>query len=180
LREKKTTTDDIDEILKQWESVQPQLNAWPMAIIGRISRMERAIDARMKTACSDFGVERWGFDVLATLRRAGTPFTLTPTQLYRSLLLTSGAMTNRLDRLESAGLVKRTTDPGDRRGLRIVLTEKGRELVDRMVVVHMELEAQMLAAIPMKQQLQLANLLRLLSHSIARSSDQLTEGEHHE
>jgi DNA-binding MarR family transcriptional regulator len=141
-----------------------------MAIIGRISRMERAIDERMRIACSRFGVERWGFDVLASLRRAGPPFTLTPTQLYRSLLLTSGAMTNRLDRLESAGLVKRMIDPEDRRGLRILLTAKGRELIDRMVVVHMELEAQMLAGIPIKQQRQLANLLRLLSNSIAHSN----------
>jgi DNA-binding MarR family transcriptional regulator len=89
-------------------------------------------------------------------------------------------MTNRLDRLEDAGFLKRTKDPNDRRGLRIVLTSKGRDLVDRMVVVHMEVEAEMLAAIPMKQQRQLADLLRLLSGSIERSNNQSSIGEHHE
>jgi DNA-binding MarR family transcriptional regulator len=178
--ERHVKADAIDEIQKQWKSVCPELNSWPMAIIGRISRLERGIDERMRAACAEFAVERWGFDVLATLRRAGSPFVLTPTQLYRSLLLTSGAMTNRLDRLEDAGLVKRTKDPNDRRGLRIVLTSKGRDLVDRMVVVHMEVEAEMLAAIPMKQQRDLANLLRLLSDSIERFNDQPSIGEHHE
>jgi DNA-binding MarR family transcriptional regulator len=178
--ERHVKADAIDEIQKQWKSVCPELNSWPMAIIGRISRLERGIDERMRAACAEFGVERWGFDVLATLRRAGSPFVLTPTQLYRSLLLTSGAMTNRLDRLEDAGLVKRTKDPNDRRGLRIVLTSKGRDLVDRVVVVHMEVEAEMLAAIPMKQQRDLANLLRLLSDSIERSNDLPSIGEHHE
>jgi DNA-binding MarR family transcriptional regulator len=89
-------------------------------------------------------------------------------------------MTNRLDRLEDAGLLKRTKDPNDRRGLRIVLTSKGRDLIDRMVVVHMEVEAEMLAAIPMKQQRHLADLLRLLSDSIERSNDQPSTGEHRE
>src|SRR3984885_11541830 len=73
--------DSIDEIQKQWKSACPELNSWPMAIIGRISRLERRIDERMRAACAEFGIERWGFDVLASLRRAGSPFVLTPTQL---------------------------------------------------------------------------------------------------
>jgi DNA-binding MarR family transcriptional regulator len=89
-------------------------------------------------------------------------------------------MTNRLDRLEDAGLLKRAKDPNDRRGLRIVLTSKGLDLIDRMVVIHMEVEAEMLVAIPMKEQRYLANLLRLLSDSIERSNDQPSRGEHHE
>lgn len=158
--------DALDRILKQWKTVRPDLNAWPMAVIGRISRLERLIDEQMKAACSGFGIERWGFDVLATLRRSGAPFALTPTQLYRSLLLTSGAITNRLDRLETAKLLVRSSDPNDRRGVLVKLTDKGLKLIDEAVIAHMEIEARMLSQLSLKSQKELADLLRQVSYSI--------------
>lgn len=159
-------TDALDKILKQWKTVRPDLNAWPMAVIGRISRLERLIDKQMKPVCSRFGIERWGFDVLATLRRSGAPFALTPTQLYRSLMLTSGAITNRLDRLEAAKLLVRSNDPNDRRGVLVKLTDKGLKLIDEAVIVHMEVEARMLSQLSLKSQKELADLLRQVSYSI--------------
>ena len=84
--------DPVDKILKQWARERPDLDVTPMGIIGRISRLERLIDEQMKAVCSTFNLERWGFDVLASLRRSGKPYRLTPTQLYNSLMLTSGAI----------------------------------------------------------------------------------------
>jgi DNA-binding MarR family transcriptional regulator len=159
-------SDAVDEILRQWKAARPSLNVWPMAIIGRISRLERAIDKQMNAACLKFGIERWGFDVLAALRRAGTRSALKPTELYRALLLTSGAITNRLDRLEELSLIARDGDPNDRRGSRITLTAKGQKLIDEMVEFHMEVEMRMLSQLSGADQKRLANLLRQLSLSV--------------
>src|ERR1700679_1146828 len=112
--------------------------------------------------CARFKLERWGFDVLASLRRAGKPYQLTPTQLYGSLMLTSGAMTNRVDRLEAAGLVERLNDPADRRGVLVSLTKDGLKLVDKAVTAHMEVEQTMLASFSFKEREKFAGLLRTL------------------
>src|ERR1700712_3306698 len=127
---KRVVPDSVDGILEQWGRERPDLDVSPMEIVGRISRAERLIDVQMKGASATFGLERWGFDVLASLRRAGRPYRLTPTQLYNSLLLTSGAMTNRFDRLEQAGWVKRMQDPADGRGLLVSLTVSGVKTID--------------------------------------------------
>ncbi|MGB6801412.1 MAG: MarR family transcriptional regulator [Candidatus Sulfotelmatobacter sp.] len=120
------------------------------------------IDEHMKAACAKFNLERWGFDVLATLRRAGKPYELTPTQLYNALMLTSGAMTNRIDRLEAAGLVERLHCPADRRGVLVSLTKAGLKLIDKAVTTHMEVEEAMLASFSFKDREKFAELLRTL------------------
>jgi DNA-binding MarR family transcriptional regulator len=141
-----------------------------MGIIGRISRVERLIDEQMKAECSKFNLERWGFDVLALLRRAGKPHQLTPTQLYNSLMLTSGAMTNRIDRLEALGLVERLHDPADRRGVLVSLTKDGLKLIDKAVTTHMEVEETMLALFNPNDRKKFEELLRTLLHTLEASS----------
>ena len=160
--ESKVEADRIDDLLAQWERERPDLDTSPMGIIGRISRAERLIDSRMKAVSLEFGLERWGFDVLATLRRSGEPYRLTPTQLFQSLLLTSGAITNRIDRLEEAGLVERLLDPSDRRGILVSLTGKGLKVIDRAVAAHMEAEEVMLAPFSAQEREKFSTLLRRL------------------
>ncbi len=158
--------DPVDKILEQWGRERPDLDVTPMGIIGRISRVEQLIDEQMKAVCSKFNLERWGFDVLASLRRAGKPYQLTPTQLYNSLMLTSGAMTNRVDRLEAAGLVERLHDPADRRGVLVSLTKDGLKLIDRAVTTHMEVEETMLSSFSFSDRKKFAELLRTLSQDL--------------
>ncbi|HMG03379.1 MAG TPA: MarR family transcriptional regulator [Edaphobacter sp.] len=159
---RRSTQDHVDHILEQWHRQRPDLDVSPMGIIGRISRAERLIDSRMKAVSLPFQLERWGFDVLATLRRAGEPYHLTPTQLFQSLMLTSGAITNRIDRLEEAGWVERLLDPSDRRVVLVSLTRSGLRLIDRAVAAHMEAEEDMLAPFSTQDREKLVALLRTL------------------
>ncbi len=163
---RRSKVDSVDTILEHVRRERPELNVAPMGIIGRISRIERLIDGQMKAACAKFNLERWGFDVLATLRRAGAPYELTPTQLYNALLLTSGAMTNRIDRLEAAGLVERLHCPADRRGVLVSLTKNGLKLIDKAVTAHMEVEEAMLASFSSRDREKFARLLRTLSQDL--------------
>jgi DNA-binding MarR family transcriptional regulator len=165
---RRSKKDPVDQILEQWGRERPDLDMRPMGIIGRISRVERLIDEQMRAACSKFNLERWGFDVLASLRRAGKPYQLTPTQLYNSLLLTSGAMTNRIDRLEAAGLVERLHDPADRRGVLVSLTKDGLKLIDEAVTAHMVVEEAMLECFSFRDRQKFAELLRSLLQNIER------------
>ena len=164
---RRSKEDSVDKILEQWRRERPDLDVTPMGIIGRISRVEQLIDRQMKAACAKFNLERWGFDVLATLRRAGKPYELTPTQLYNSLMLTSGAMTNRIDRLEAGGLVERLHCPADRRGVLVSLTKDGLKLIDKAVTAHIEVEKAMLASFSLKDREKFAQLLRTLSQDLA-------------
>lgn len=158
--------DFVDTVLEQWKRERPDLDVAPIGIIGRISRVERMIDEQMKAACAEFNLERWGFDVLATLRRAGEPYELTPTQLCKSLLLTSGAMTNRVDRLEAASLVERLHCPADRRGVLVALTKEGIKVVDQALTAHMKIEESMLASLSSKDRGKFAALLRTLLQNL--------------
>jgi DNA-binding MarR family transcriptional regulator len=163
---RRSKQDPVDKILEQWGRERPDLDVAPMGIIGRISRVERLIDEQMKAVCARFNLERWGFDVLASLRRAGKPYQLTPTQLYSSLMLTSGAMTNRVDRLQAAGLVERLHDPADRRGVLVSLTKDGLKLIDKAVAAHMQVEKRMLTSFSLKDRERFAELLRTLSQHL--------------
>jgi DNA-binding MarR family transcriptional regulator len=148
--------------------VRPDLDASSMGIIGRISRLERQIDPQLSATFRKFGLERWSFDVLAALRRAGRPYRLTPTKLFKSLMLTSGAMTHRIDCLEELGLVERQEDPTDRRGTLVALTRNGKALIDRAVVAHVRNETEMIKAIRPEERKLLANLLRKLLQELER------------
>src|SRR5216683_5217251 len=136
LKETSAKKDAVDRILRQWAEERPDLDVSPMGIIGRISRIERVLDPMLVSVFRSFGLERWSFDVLASLRRSGTPYELTPTQLFNSLMLTSGAITYRIDEMVKTGFVQRTPNPEDRRGQRIRLTDLGRRTIDAAVAAH--------------------------------------------
>lgn len=161
----KIQTGDVDSIVRirtQWRRERPDLDTSPMETIGRILRIQFLVGARMRRLFQQHGIDPGGFDVLATLRRNGTPHRMNPTDLYKELVLTSGAMTNRIDGLERQRLVKRHPDPSDRRGTLIELTAGGKDLVDRVMTAHMEGEAELLAHLPHGDRRHLAGLLQKL------------------
>jgi DNA-binding MarR family transcriptional regulator len=155
-------TDGVDAILEQWQRERPDLDTSPIGVIGRISRLSREIERRLEPVYAACGLESGWYDVLATLRRAGPPYRLRPTDFAAALMLTSSGTTKRLDRLEAAGHITREPDPGDRRGVLITLTPKGRSLVDKATVKHMANEHRILGGLPAAEQRQLAGLLRKL------------------
>ncbi|MEU6841363.1 MarR family transcriptional regulator [Streptomyces sp. NPDC046716] len=158
-----TDKDTVDAIIEQWAVVRPDLDTTAMEVFGRVYRLARAMGDRVEEAYARFGITRGEFDVLATLRRADTPHTLSPRQLSATLMLTTGGMTGRLDRLERRGLVRRSPDPHDRRGLQVTLTEAGLALVDEAVSAGLAVQKQALkSALDSSQADQLASLLRQL------------------
>ncbi|MDZ4717996.1 MAG: MarR family transcriptional regulator [Roseiflexaceae bacterium] len=152
--------DSVDIILQQWRRERPDLDPEPMGIIGRLSRVAQHVGQQIERELQTFGLGRGEFDVLATLRRAGAPYQLTPTALFRSLMLSSGAMTNRIDRLEQAGWVRRCPDPTDRRGTLIQLTSEGVDRVNRAVEAHLENERRLLATLSAEEKVQIRDVLR--------------------
>ena len=128
--------DPIDQVTNQWNSTCPDLDATAMAVPARIQRLARHIDDAIATNLSAHGYERWQLDVLSTLRRA--PHALTAGELCAGSMISGSAMTNRVDKLEAAGLLTRTTDPDNRRCVRIVLTDKGRKIVDTIMPSHLD------------------------------------------
>ncbi|WP_260728217.1 MarR family winged helix-turn-helix transcriptional regulator [Dactylosporangium roseum] len=154
--------DDVDRIVGQWARERPDLQTEAMAVFGRIYRLAKLVGDRQEKVYGGLGVNRGEFDVLATLRRAGEPFELAPKALSASLMLTTGGMTGRLDRLERAGLVTRSPDPSDRRGLVITLTDRGRELVDEAVGAGLAVQREVLERLPGPRRRQLDTLLREL------------------
>lgn len=157
--------DHVDLILDQWARERPDLDASPMGTVARVWRFARLSEAATEENFAQHGLSRGGFDVLAALRRSGVPYELSPTELYNSLLISSGAMTNRIDRLEELGLVERIPDAEDRRGIRVVLSARGRKVIDEAVRDHLENERKMLAVLsPEEREVLPALLRRLLVH----------------
>ncbi|MGW2647657.1 MarR family winged helix-turn-helix transcriptional regulator [Streptomyces sp. NPDC001393] len=154
--------DSVDAIIDQWAAVRPDLDSRAMEVFGRIYRLSRTMGDRMEKAYQPYGISRGEFDVLATLRRAGEPHTLSPRQLSATLMLTTGGMTGRLDKLEKAGLLRRSPDPHDRRGLQVTLTEKGLDVIDRAVGAGLAVQTEALSRLDDEQVGQLADLLREL------------------
>ena len=152
--------DDVDEILAAWRRERPDLDVSPLEVLSRVSRLARRLDLARGSAFSEQGLEGWAFDVLSALRRAGDPYELSPGQLVQQTLVTSGTMTNRVDRLERRGLVERRPDPGDRRGVHVRLTDTGREVVDRAMAELITQEKSMLSHLSTADQRLLAGLLR--------------------
>ncbi len=152
--------DDVDDILDQWARERPDLDHSPIGVVGRTSRLARELEMRLEPVYRAHGLEPGWHDVLATLRRTAEP--MRPTDLTGSMMLTSSGMTKRLDKLEHAGLIERRADPGDRRGILIALTPKGRKLIDELTAAHLANEKRLLGALTDAEQKQLAGLLRKL------------------
>jgi DNA-binding MarR family transcriptional regulator len=158
--------DAVDLVVEQWASARPDLDASPMRVLGRLSRVTRIVERELQTVFNEYGLERGEFDVLATLRRSGSPDGITAGTLARSSMVTSGAVTNRLDRLVAKGYVTRDVDPANRRTVVVALTPTGRELIDRAIVAHVDNERRILAALGQHQQDDLAATLRTLLLSL--------------
>jgi DNA-binding MarR family transcriptional regulator len=154
-----THEDHVTSILAQWAAERPDLDASPMGIIGRISRLSLVVEKELEPVFVQWGLNHWSFDMLATLRRTGAPYRLSPTELFRSMMVTSGTMTNRIDRLAEKGLVRRVPDPEDRRGILVELTDQGRELIDSVLISHVANEARLLQPLSSEEQSTLTVLL---------------------
>ena len=154
--------DSVDRIAAQWKRARPDLDMPSAQVLQRITRAYRLQASSFEQVFARYGLT-WGEHlVLAALRRAGAPYRMNPTTLFDTMVLSSGAMTNRLDRLEEMGLVRRLPDPNDRRGRLVELTTKGRELVDEAVVAHVANEERLLSGLSASDRVKLADLLRKL------------------
>ena len=155
--------DRADVAAAQWARERPDLPTLPMTLFGRLSEAaERVMREQMNPLFAAAGLQPGEFDVLATLRRAGEPFMLSPTRLYEATMISSGGMTDRLDRLERAGLVERRPDPKDRRGKLIALTAAGRSVIDETIGRHVANEARLLSTLTQAEQERLDALLKKL------------------
>ncbi|WP_242659600.1 MarR family winged helix-turn-helix transcriptional regulator [Thermostaphylospora chromogena] len=152
----------MDRLVTAWRKERPDLDVEPLHVFSRVSRLARHLDRARRAAFAEHDLEPWEFDVLTALRRAGPPYELSPGALLRATLVTSGTMTNRIDRLAAAGLVRRRPDPGDRRGVLVSLTEAGRTRVDAAFTDLLRREQALLAALPHRDRRTLADLLRTL------------------
>ncbi|MBV9207792.1 MAG: MarR family transcriptional regulator [Actinobacteria bacterium] len=156
------TRDEVDELVAAWRAQRPDLDVEPLQVLSRISRLARYLDIARRGAFAEHGLESWEFDVLSALRRQGAPFQLTPGALLRATLVTSGTMTNRIDRLAAAGLVRREPDPRDKRGVLVTLTAQGRARVDAALDGLLRREQALLAALNAGERRRLADLMRIL------------------
>ena len=154
--------DEVDRIVAAWRRVRPDLDVAPLEVLSRVSRLARHLDRYRAAAFTGSGLETWEFDVLAALRRAEPPYQLSPGQLMTQTMVTSGTMTNRIDRLAARDLVQRRPDPDDGRGVIVRLTAVGVRLVDAALEGLLEREHGLLAVLTDDQLEQLADLLRRL------------------
>lgn len=154
--------DEVDRLVEAWQRERPDLELGPMQVLSRVSRLSHHLDRARRASFSDHGIESWEFDVLAALRRAGAPYELSPGRLIKETLVTSGTMTNRVDRLAKRGLVDRFPDPHDRRGVLVRLTDAGRAKVDGALASLLAREQELLGGLDVEAQQQLASLLRSL------------------
>ena len=160
---KSSDQDEVDRIVDAWQRVHPELDFSPLQVLSRVGRLSRHLDRARRLAFTASELESWEFDVLSALRRAGTPYQLSPKALLQQTLVSSGTMTNRIDRLVERQLVERHTDPNDGRGILVVMSLLGRERVDRAIRELLDAEAALLDALSPADQERLAALLRKLS-----------------
>ncbi len=160
--------DAVDLILEQWARERPDLDCSPMGVIGRITQLQREVHLAQRATFARHGLDAPSFDVLAALRRAGEPYQLTPTALMRTALVTSGAITQRLDRLEERGLITRTRSEADGRAVVVTLTAAGREALDAALPDHLETERGLLDGLTGPELEQLAALLRRFLVTLGR------------
>ncbi|WP_204331994.1 MarR family transcriptional regulator [Geodermatophilus sabuli] len=166
-----TQADGVDTIVGQWARERPDLDTRAMAVFGRIYRAARLAGDAQERCYAAFGITRADFDVLATLRRAAGPEGMSPGRLTSALMLTSGGMTGRLDRLERAGHLVRAPDPADRRALLVRLTGSGRALIDEAVTAGLAVQQRMLSGLPAGRLREAEDLLRELLSSVERHAE---------
>jgi len=154
--------DEVDGLVAAWRAERPDLDVAPLQVLSRVSRLSRHLERARQHVFSAHDLEAWEFDVLTALRRAGEPYRLSPGRLLRATLVTSGTMTNRIDRLAAAGLVERHPDPQDKRGVQVQLTSKGKNLVDDTMSDLLDREHELLDGLSPADQGRLADLLRTL------------------
>ncbi|PPF78706.1 MarR family transcriptional regulator [Subtercola sp. Z020] len=157
------STDSVDAIVDAWKRERPDLDFAPLQVLSRVWRLSRHLDRARRTSFGTSELDSWEFDVLSALRRAGTPYQLSPKALLEETLVSSGTMTNRIDRLVSRGLVERRTSPNDGRGILVTMTADGLARVDRAIDELVISETQLLSGLSKPDQERLAGLLRKLS-----------------
>ncbi|MQY06150.1 MarR family winged helix-turn-helix transcriptional regulator [Actinomadura macrotermitis] len=162
--------DAVDLIIEQWRRERPGTDSWPMGVVGRINRLSRLLDRELKDFFARYGLEFWEADVLYTLRRSGPPYALTAGALNRSSMVTSGAITNRIDRLAAKGLVERVADDKDRRTVLVRLTEQGHAKVEETIDAHVANEARILGALGPGARDELTGALRVLLEALDDTS----------
>lgn len=155
--------DEVDRIVDDWERERPDLDFSPLQVLSRVARLAKHLDRARRQAFARSELEASEFDVLSALRRAGTPYRLSPKALLQQTLVSSGTMTNRIDRLVERGLVTRQTDPNDGRGILVEMSPAGLTRVDAAITRLVDAEAELLARLPAAEQKRLAGLLRKLS-----------------
>ncbi len=155
-------TDEVDQLVEEWHAQRPDLDVAPLQVLSRIWRLARHLDRSRAAAFAGHGLEPWEFDVLSSLRRQGPPYQLSPGNLLHATMVTSGTMTNRIDRLEASGLVRRGPDPQDKRGVIVSLTDQGLARVDLALAALLSSERALLASLSTDQRTELAALLRTL------------------
>lgn len=151
--------DHVGRIIEQWERERPDLDTEPFALIGRLHRVGAELTRRITAVMAEFGLAEGEFDVLATLRRTGAPYELTPSEIGAQSMVSSGAVTKRVDRLAERGLVSRRVSDADARGRVIALTEAGRDVIDRAYTAHLANEADLVALLPDAERARLTHLL---------------------
>ena len=154
--------DEVDRLVAAWRAERPDLDVEPLQVLSRVSRLARHLDRARRSVFAAHDLESWEFDVLTALRRAGAPYQLNPGRLLRATLVTSGTMTNRIDRLETGGLVGRHPDPQDKRAVQVRLTEAGKSRVDAAFADLLDRERGLLAGLSDADRAHLARLLRTL------------------
>src|SRR5580698_3100247 len=154
--------DEVDGLVASWRAERQDLDVSPLQVMSRLSRLARHLDRARRAAFAAHGLEPWEFDVLSALRRQGPPYQLSPGALLHATMVTSGTMTNRIDRLAAAGLVSRQRDPQDKRGVLVALTDRGKSKADAALAGLLGRERELLTGLDSAQQGELASLLRLL------------------
>ncbi|NOH65608.1 MarR family winged helix-turn-helix transcriptional regulator [Vibrio rotiferianus] len=154
--------DAIDRVVSQWAKEKPDLDTEPMAIMGRLMRIAKHMENHVTEVHKRYDLKMGEFDVLATLRRSGEPYRLTPSELISSMMLTSGAMTNRLDKLEKKGLIDREHSKEDRRSVTVQLTSKGFELIDALIEQHLQAQHELMGSLTSDERWQVNQALKLL------------------
>lgn len=166
--------DEIDLIVEQWRTERPDLNLAPLGVLGRIARLAAVLTPVVEAVFTRHGISGADFDVLSTLRRAGAPYELIPSRLSSALMMSRAGVTSRLDRLEGRGLVERSLDPADRRSFKVALTERGRALIDQVMVEHAANLEHIMAPMSQRQisllEAELKNLLNAVSADLTGTS----------